>query len=305
MQQNLQEIPQPQIIDQNGQMQMVNPQQILPQNQLYQIIQTDSTPNSCEKFYNYITGSKKIPIVVFLILMTISGAFILNICFFFYFSPILTFSSLGNLLFALFVWTPMAIKIENITSTVRYGCLFLLNCSLLCVISFSFPLSLNRIWCFVLFETLLIVHSNKDKKIKFFGYKMGGRAVIILSIVYNLFFNWYYFYCLFITGLYTLVYQKYLINKFNISNEKVERIENTCIIKWAKNKLTTFISLKDVLEKGQKNQPLVQNTNNENSNNSSFIPVNMYPNYYSEVAPGIQQMQSIPQGEDNINQPPQ
>ena len=303
MQQNLQEIPQPQMIDQNPQMQMVNPQQSQPQNQLYQIIQTDSTPNHCEKLSNYITGSKNIPIVVFLILMAISGALILNIVGLF--SPITAFSSLGNILFALFVWTPMAIKIENNTSTVRYGCLFLINCSLLCVMSISFPLSLNRIWCFVLFETLLIVLSNKDKKIKFFGRKMGGRAVIILSIVYNLFFNWYLFYCLIITGLYTFVYQKYLINKFNISNEKVERIENTCFIKWVKKKLTTFISLKDVLEKGQQNQPLVQNNNIENFNNSSFIPVNMYPNYYSEVAPGMQQMQSIPQGEDNINQPPQ
>ena len=49
MQPNMQQIPQPQ-------MQMPNPQQIPPQNQLYQIVQTNSTPNRCEKFSNWLTG---------------------------------------------------------------------------------------------------------------------------------------------------------------------------------------------------------------------------------------------------------
>ena len=64
--------------------------------------------------------------------------------------------------------------------------------------------------------------------------------------------------------------------------------------------MTTFITLKEVLEKGQQNQPLVQN-NIPNSNNSSFIPVNMYPMYYSGVIPGMQPMQpmgQIPQAEE-------
>jgi len=54
-----------------------------------------------------------------------------------------------------------------------------------------------------------------------------------------------------------------------------------------------------------------KNSNIQNSGNSSFVPVNMYPNYYSGIVPGIQQMQSIPQSEGirtvepNNNQQPQ
>ncbi len=305
MQPNMQQIPQPQ-------MQMPNPQQIPPQNQLYQIVQTNSTPNRCEKFSNWLTGSRNIPLVVFLILMSISGAFILNlVCDSAYFTPFLSFSSLGNFLFALCVWTPMAVKIERNTSTVRYGYLYILNCSILCALSFSIPLSLNKLWCFVLFETLLIALSNIDKKMKFFCCKLKARPVIILTLVYNLFFNWYYFFSLIITVAYTFVYQKYLIKKFGLSNERIERIENWCLINGLKNKLLTFITIKDVLDKGQQNQPLVQNSNIQNSGNSSFVPVNMYPNYYSGIVPGIQQMQSIPQSEGirtvepNNNQQPQ
>ena len=191
----------------------------------------------------------------------------------------------------------MAIKIERNTTTVRYGCLYLINNSLLSIISLSFPLGFQTIWTFVLFETLLIALSNKDKKMKFFCCKISGKAMIICSIVYSFIFNMIMFYQLIVTIIYTYVYQKWLINKFAISNEKVEKIENWCCISWLKNKMSTFTTLKDVLEKGQQNQPLVQNNNISNSNNSSFIPVNMYPNYYSGIAPGMQQMPIQPQAQ--------
>ena len=119
------------------------------------------------------------------------------------------------------------------------------------------------------------------------------------------------FLSLIITVAYTFVYQKYLIKKFGLSNERIERIENWCLINGLKNKLLTFITIKDVLDKGQQNQPLVQNSNIQNSGNSSFVPVNMYPNYYSGIVPGIQQMQTLPQSEGirtvepNNNQQPQ
>ena len=95
---------------------------------------------------------------------------------------------------------------------------------------------------------------------------------------------------------YTYVYKRWLISKFEISNERVERYENWCLFRWLKNKLNTFITLKDVLEKEKQSQPLVQNNNMENVNNSSFVPINMYNNnYYSGIVPGMQQMQPIQQ----------
>lgn len=294
MQPNIQQIPQQQMMNPNPQIQMGNPQQIPLNQQVYQVVQSDSTPNRCEKFSKWLTGSYNVPLVVFLILMGSSLFFILMLIF----TGILpsgafAFSAFGNFLFALFVWGPMAIKIEKNTSTVRYGALYVINNSIISICTLSFPLGLQTIWCFILFETILISLSNKDKKMKFFCCKISGKAMIACSIIYGFIFNSYFFFSLVVTVIYTFVYQKYLMKKFAISNEKVERMENWCCISGLKNKLTTFITLKEVLEKGQQKQPLVQNSNV--SNNSSFVPINMYPNYYSGIAPGMQQMQPMPQ----------
>lgn len=307
MQTNMQQNPQPQM------MAMPNPQQMQPINQIYQVVQTNSTPNRCEKFSQWMTGSKNIPFMVFLIFMSNAASFIFNLLNdYVYVGPAVTYSSFAHFLFALFVWLPMSIKIEKNTSTVRYGYLYFVNCSLLSIFTISFPLSINRIWSFILFETLLIALSNKDKKIKFFFWKIGGKNVIILSILYHIFLSSNYFLSVVVTVIYTFAYQKYLINKFGVSNEKVERMENWCLINWLKNNLTTFTTIKEVLEKAQgQQQPLVQNSDVQNSNNSSFIPANMYPNYYSGVDPNMQQMQPMPPagaiGTDysNVNQPPQ
>jgi hypothetical protein len=127
---------------------------------------------------------------------------------------------------------------------------------------------------------------------------MSGNAFIISSVVYNLVFNLFLIYPLIITLGYTYVYRRWLITKLAISNEKVEKYENNCLFNCLKNRLTTFITLKDVLEKEKEKQPLVQNNNIPNINNSSFIPMNMYPNYYSGVAPQqMQPMQQIPHAE--------
>ena len=75
----------------------------------------------------------------------------------------------------------------------------------------------------------------------------------------------------------------------------MEKIENWCFITWLKNKMSTFITLKEVLEKENQNP---SQSNIQNSNNSSFIPMNMYPNYYS----GLQQpMQPMGQAEEIKN----
>ena len=287
MQPNMQQVLQPQMMFQNPQMQMGN-----PQNQLYQVVQSNSEPTRCEKFSKWLTGSYNVPLMVFLILMGSFLLFIITIILSMFLpSGILCFSSFGNLLFALFVWGPMAIKIEKNTSTVRYGCLYVINNVFLSICCLSFPLMLNTVWNFILFETLLIAFSNKDKRMKFFCCKMSGKAVIASSIIYYLVFNWILFFHLAITVGYTLVYKRWLINKFGISNERVERYENWCLFRCLKNKFTTFVTLKDTLEKEKQSQPLMENNNMQNANNSSFIPINMYNNYYSGIVPGMQQMQ--------------
>ena len=316
----MQQMLQPQMTQQNIQNQMNYPQEMPPQGQVYQIVQQDSSPNRCEKFSNCIIGTKNIPFIVFLILMGSAANFIL--CLFVPFTNGFSFiSSFGNFLFTLFVWSKMAIKIEKKTSTVRYGYLYLLNNIILSVSTLSFPLNPNRIWCFVLFETLLIALTNKDKKVKFFCSSVSGNKIIIFTIIYHFIFN--SLFPLILTIVYTFIYNKFLIKKFSISNEKVERLENWCLVGLIKNKVQTFVTLKEVLDKGQ--QPLVQNSNVSNAPNpdgSSFMPMNMYPIYYSnaqdmqppmEVSPPVQpfpQAQGIREIEpnfsmENLNQPPQ
>ena len=298
----MQQIPQSEMMDQNPQM----VQRIQPQNQIFQ---GNSIQQCYEIFSKFITGSRSIPLMVLIIIILISLDPILTLlasvppyenAFIFKLKCLLP--SLGRFLFAICVWSSMAVKIEKNTSTVRYGCLFIINCSLLCVMSLSFPLSPFKLWCFVLFETLLIALSNKDKKMKFFIFRIGGRAVIILSIAYNAIMNWNWnIISVVITVVYTVIYQKYVINIFGISNEKVEKFENFGFIIWIKNNVKIFVSLKDVLEKEQKNQPLVQDSNIQNPNESSFIPSKIYPNYYSQIDPNLQQMQSFPQEEEIDN----
>ena len=292
MQQNMQQIPQPQMAPQNVQNQLNNPQPMAPQGQVYQIVQHNSTISRCEKFSAWISGVRNIPLVVFLVLMGSSANFIL--CLICPFARGYTIvSSLANFLFTLFVWSKMAIKIEKKTSTARYGYLYFLNNAILSVCTLRLPLCLCRIWCFVLFETLLILLNNRDKKVKFFCCSLSGNKVIIFTIIYHFLFN--SFPPLVLTIGYVFLYKKYLLKKFSISNEKVERIENWCLVGWTKNKLQTFITMNEVLNKSQ--QCLVQNSNASNvsdSNGSSFVPVNMYPVYYSNVPAMQPPMQVIP-----------
>ena len=283
-----QQIPQIHIIPQNMQNPQANP---APQNQYLQIIQTEA-PNTCEKFSKILTGSANIPLTVFIILMSSFGVLIISNLLSYYFLSYIVISSFFNLIFAIFVWSKMAIKIEMNTSTVKYGYLYLVNLFILSLITLSPPIS--RIWNFILFETILISLNNKDKRIKFFCCKYSGTLVIIFSIIYHIIFNALDIFAILITISYAYAYNKWFIQKLNISNEKIERLENSFFIKFLRGKFQTFITLQDVLNKEKNKQPLVPNNANDNINNnninspvqmSSFIPLNMYPNYYSGVIP--------------------
>jgi len=289
------QIPQVQIPPQNMQIPAANQPN---QPQLYQVIQTES-PNCCEKLSKSITGSTNIPLVVFTILMT---SFLIAIFYYIFFGNFIygyfVKASFFDLIFALLVWSRMAIKIETNTSTVKYGYLFIVNLLMLSLFTLSFPL--QRIWNFVLFETILIALNNRQKKIKFFFCRISGTLVIVFSVIYHIIFNWLNILSIIITIIYATSYNKYLSQKLNISNEKAERLENSCIVNYLKNKFQTFITLEEALNKEKKQQPLVQNINN--SVNMSFIPANMYPNYYSGIVPNPQQQQ-IPQAQGVINPP--
>ena len=282
-----QPIPQVQIPPQNIQIPVANQPN---QPQFYQIVQAE-TENSCEKLSKFLTGTANIPLMVFLILMGSALYLIFSVLFLGRFiGGYFISSSFFDLLFALFVWCKMAIKIENNTSTVKYAYLFFINIGILSLVTLTFPL--GRIWNFVLFETILISLNNKEKRIKFFCCRISGQLVIVFSIIYHLLFNWLNILSTIITIIYALVYNKYLSQKFNVSNEKAERLESYCIFNFLKIHFKTFISVQDVLNKEKKEQPLVQDVNN--SVNMSFIPANMYPNYYSGIIPNPNQPQ-IPQ----------
>ena len=129
---------------------------------------------------------------------------------------------------------------------------------------------------------------------KFFCFRIPGKYVIICSILYHLIISPFDIYSLIITVAYAFIYNKWLSQKLNISNEKVQRLENSCLIKTFKEKIATFISLEDTQKKDKKQQPLVNHQQDiNNSVNMSFIPANMYPNYYSGIiaAQGQQQIQ--------------
>ena len=292
-------IPQVQMPPQNNQIPVAN-QQVQPQ--FYQVIQTES-PNIYEKCSKCMTGSTSIPLMVFIILMS-SFLFMIFSCLALegFLGGYFAYSSFYDLIFAVFVWSRMAIKIETNTSTVKYGYLYLANLLILSLITLTFPFA--RIWNFVLFETILIALNNRQKKIKFFCCRISGTSVIVLSVIYHAIFNWFNIVSIIITIIYAACYNKYISQRLNISNERVEKLEKWCFVNYFKNKFKTFISLDEALNKDKKEQPLVQDINN--SANMSFIPVNMYPNYYSGIVPNPQQqipLQQIPQVQGEMNPP--
>ena len=110
-----QQIPQPQMMPQNIQIPIANQPQ---PNQLYQVIQYES-PNTCEKCSKCLTGTTNLPFTVFIILMTSFLFCILRFALLHtFFGEYFFIASLADLIFALFVWSRMAIKIERNTSSV-------------------------------------------------------------------------------------------------------------------------------------------------------------------------------------------
>ena len=73
--------------------------------------------------------------------------------------------------------------------------------------------------------------------------------MIVLSVIYHAIFNWFNILSIIITIIYAACYNKYLSQRLNISNERVERIENWCIMNYLKNKFKTFITLGEAMNK--------------------------------------------------------
>ena len=272
--------PQAQVLPQNQNV-LNNGNNFVPNNILPQIIQTEN-PNRCEKMSKFFTGNTNIPIVVFIILMS---SFFYHICCvlfnYGFLSTYLIISSLLDFLFALFIWSKMAMKLEENSSTVKYAYLYFINLIILSFATFTVPL--KRVWNFVLFETLLIAINNKYTKMKILCFKMSGNNLIILTIVYHIICNPFHFFSILITIGYAYIYKKFLVDKINISNEKIKYYENIVIVNCLKSKFKTFITLEDVLIKESNRQRNQNINNNINNNNSNIIQNNMYPNYYSQI----------------------
>ena len=309
------------------------------QNQMPQLIQAESQ-NSFGKCSKCITGSENVPFMVLVILMSFLASTV--ICFLIRFVDIMFYffiAALFDFLFALFVWCRLAIKIEKNISTVKYGFLYFINLFILSICTLPFPFhywdpiyytiyeifcgrlglgcldkrvligctEIHLFWSFILFETILIALNNRDKKMKFFCCRINGTKVIIFSILYHCLSNWFSIIRVIITVAYAYIYNKYLSQKLNISNERVQRLENTCFIKYFKEKFQTFITLDETQNKDKKQQPLVPPQQQDINNSAmSFVPSNMYPNYYSGIiaAPGQQiQLQQLNPSQGN-NIPP-
>lgn len=265
-------------------------------------------PNTNEKFGICLKGIKSVPFAVFLILVGIGFNLIMSFILANYLpfgGGMFLWSSFGLLFFAFFVWLPTAKKIENSSSTVRYGLLYLINNSLLNLITLSFPLMPTSLWKFVLFETLLISISNKNKTMKFFAWKVTGKTMINLVIFYNIVFNFHFFFSLIITIIYAFLYKKYIMKKLIFSNEKIERIESFFCINYLKTNISTFISLSQSLAKrnnhlNQNNAQQIGNGQMNQSINSSYAPLYSDPTYYSQFQSSVVAQTMMPMIVENM-----
>ena len=217
--------------------------------------------------------------------------------------PIITELNLSNklfshnlyitLLFALFVWCRLAIKIEKNISTVKYGFLYFINLFILSICTLPFPFhywdpiyytiyeifcgrlglgcldkrvligctEIHLFWSFILFETILIALNNRDKKMKFFCCRITGKKIIIFSILYYFLFNWFSIIRLIIIVAYSFIYNKYLSKILNISNANVQKLENTRFIKYFKDNFLNFISIDEIQNKDKKEQLIYNKLN--------------------------------------------
>ena len=277
-------------------------QPMIPQNPKIQAQPVKSDQSFCQKIYTTLSELKDIPFSVTIILVLnviyLFGSLIFHSFGYFPIYDILrSIGNIANFLFVIFAWAPMARKIENCSSSARYFSLFLINSTILNVINLSLPLCISKLWCFVLFETILISFSNEEKKVKFFGFKVTGKKFVSIAITYAFIFNLDQFISVIFTTLYAYIYQKKLITKFSISNERVLKIENYCCCSCFKNNFSNFVSLNQCMNRKQ-NSTIISNPNN-----SSFVAANIYPNYYSGVANFVPNFNQGPIGGNNLQQP--
>lgn len=253
---------------------------------LQKFTKNNSNTSKCQELKIFISGSSNIPLIVYIILIlscvSVTFSFLYQ---FINFRPFKLLSNITNFIFIIFVWCPLATKIEKYTSTVRYGIFFLLNYIILCLINISFPLNLCNLWRFTLFETILIASSNQDKTIRFFGVQLNGRNLINISILYEIICNSvdsiiFPFISVILIIIYTLCYKLILIKKFEISNDIIKRLEDLKEINLIKNKIKSFVTIEQALDK-EKNLLIFNNICN-NCNNNNFNHFNIYQNIDSE-----------------------
>lgn len=187
-------------------------------------------------------------------------------------------------LFVYYVWFPLAREIEKTSGSTRYLINFLFNFGIIqlgSIFLFFWRYKYTQYFCFFIeFETILITLVNKDKKLDFFYWRISNKFSPFLIVLYYLFVTQFVHPYPIIIGLYALFYEKFLMERLAISNEKIMSIEKCCCIKLIVNKSYVKIeeTIKDYTNNQEPPQPSVVISNINSPNNYPEVPQNEISN---------------------------
>ena len=199
-------------------------------------------------------------------------------------------TNLINIIFAIIFWVNEAIQYEKKLSTIKYFLHFLINSTFIQIIYSIFQLFFslfykelinkkknnfenNGIWPYILFEISLMCLLNPDNDIYLLciPYPIPAKYFPLVLILFLFILNMGIELNLIIGVLYSFIYVNLIKNKMDLSDESIEKIENSFLFNHFKDN-TNFIKLNNV-----NNESLLNNNNNQNgydlnSNNNNFIP---------------------------------
>ena len=208
---------------------MLNNQQQneIPQKEMEQNSYQEPQKSIFEKLNEFISTC---PLTIFtIILMNIIIMFLNFLCY-----SNQCFDCFIRTMIILFAWAPLGKKIENSVGSGRYICLTLLNSTIVfciynTIIYYRYYFS-EILYNFAYFEMLLVALSNKDKHILILNKKISCKFIIIVLPILSLFIIYHHMYFI-ITYIYGWIYHKYLIEKLSFSDEKIKKLESSCILR--------------------------------------------------------------------------
>ena len=199
-------------------------------------------------------------------------------------------TNLINIIFAIIFWINEAIQYEKKLSSIKYFLHFLINSTFIQILYSLFQLFFslfyknlinnkkdnfenNGIWPYILFEISLMCLLNPDNNIYLLciPYPIPAKYFPLVLILFLFILNMGIELNLIVGVLYSFIYVNLIKNKLDLSDESIEKIENSFLFSNFKNN-NNFIKLNNV-----NNESLLNNNNNQNgydlnSNNNNFIP---------------------------------